>query len=134
MGWAMAVPLMLGKTTLPLPCATSVTAVFCAAQGASLAGGRASTAQRLEKYAQLARAAIFLVRACARSVKRSCDVNAAAVVSAAQSEQHLTRAPRCHQAVLAFFLPRYKWVPAGPVRHPCRVHCALRTQASFPAR
>ena len=69
MGWALGVPLMLGKTTLPLPCATSVTAVFCAAQGASLAGGRASSAQRLEKYAQLARAAIFLV--CEQRTPRS---------------------------------------------------------------
>lgn len=66
LAWAVAVPLMLGKTTVPLPCATAATALFCAGSGNSCAGGRVTGAQ-LEKYLKLTRSAIGLVRSVARS-------------------------------------------------------------------
>jgi hypothetical protein len=65
--WAVGVPWLADKTTVPLPCATAATALFCAASGSSAASGRA-TVQVLERYAKLARSAIMLVRRCAPSL------------------------------------------------------------------
>ena len=61
LAWSVAVPLLLGTTTLPLPCATAATAIFCAASGSGVATGRV-TQHSLEQYAKLAKAALFLVR------------------------------------------------------------------------
>jgi hypothetical protein len=62
LAWAVAVPWWAGKTTVPLPCATAATALFCALSGGSAAGPR-TTGATLDKFAKLARSAVMLVRA-----------------------------------------------------------------------
>ena len=62
LAWAVAVPLMRGKTALPLPCTTSFTAIFCAISGSGIASGRL-TQHALEQFVKLSKAALFLVRA-----------------------------------------------------------------------
>ena len=61
LAWAVAVPLMRGKTALPLPCTTSATAIFSAISGNGVANGRI-TQHSLEQYIKLSKAALFLVR------------------------------------------------------------------------
>jgi hypothetical protein len=61
LAWAVAVPLMRGKTALPLPCTTSLTAIFSAISGSGVASGRI-TQHSLEQYVKLSKAALFLVR------------------------------------------------------------------------
>jgi len=62
LAWAVAVPLMRGKTALPLPCTTSATAIFCAISGTGVANGRV-TQHSLQQFVKLSKAALFLVRA-----------------------------------------------------------------------
>jgi hypothetical protein len=69
LAWAVAVPLMRGKTALPLPCTTSMTAIFCAISGSGIASGRL-TQHALEQFVKLSKAALFLV--CSAVVVCSC--------------------------------------------------------------
>ena len=71
LAWAVAVPWWAGKTTVPLPCATAATALFCALSGGSAAGPR-TTGATLDKFAKLARSAVMLVRA-QQAIARSHD-------------------------------------------------------------
>ncbi len=61
-------PWLLGQMAMPLPCATAATAVF-----AGLAGGSAAEATspaKLERFAKVARSAVFVVRAAAQQRTR----------------------------------------------------------------
>lgn len=119
LAWAVAVPLMRGKTVLPLPCTTSLTAIFSAISGSGVASGRI-TQHSLEQYVKLSKAALFLVRVARRTGCGFCTLTLGA------------------QGVLAFFLPRYKLVPGGPVRSCAAARAArdaeLRPPCSRPRR
>jgi len=98
--WALAVPWALRKTAVPLPCATAATSLFAAFAGAGAA--EATSVAALEKFAKVARSALYVVRRALSTWSRRPLLTPCVTPL------------RCAQAGLAFVLPRYAKVPGNP--------------------